>query len=93
MGITLQAKTENQKVLNGANIKIKEFAWPGTTVSFAKSFIASANACNAPNKPTTLGPRRLCAAARNLRSNTVKKATANNKGSIVYKNFNQSISR
>jgi len=90
-GITAQAKTANKKVLIGANVKIKELAGLGTTVSLANNFIASAKACKEPYSPTTFGPRRLCTAPKNLRSKTVKNATANNIGSIVDKNFNQAI--
>jgi len=65
----------------------------GIIVSFAINFKPSANACNNPNGPTTLGPRRRCTAAKTLRSNNVKKATAKIKGKIIGKHLNQSKSR
>jgi len=72
-------------------MKINELAGLGITVSFANNLIASANACKAPNKPTTFGPRRRCTAPKNLRSKTVKNATAKIIGKKVNKNFTQSI--
>jgi len=78
-------------VLTGANAKIIELEALGIIDSLASNFIASAKACKDPNKPTTLGPRRRCTAPKNLRSYTVKKATANNSGKIENKNFNQAI--
>lgn len=76
----------------GAKIKIIKLEELGIKVSLLKNFIASAIACNKPNKPTTLGPLRRCIEAKTLRSKIVKKATANNKGKIADKNFNQLIS-
>jgi hypothetical protein len=91
-GITAQDKTLKKKVLIGAKIKIIKLEELGIKVSLLKNLIASAMACNKPKSPTTLGPLRRCILAKTLRSNIVKKATANNKGKITGKNFNQSIS-
>lgn len=74
-------------------IKIIKLAKLGITVSFDNNFKASANACNAPNNPTVLGPLLRCMEANTLRSKTVKKATANNKGNKKIKKCNQLISK
>ena len=62
----------------------------GIIVSFNINFTPSANACNKPKKPTTLGPLLLCIAAKTLRSYKVKKAIDNITGKIIGKNLNQS---
>ena len=54
----------------------------GKKLSFANNFTASAIGCSKPKTKTTLGPRRICNIASNLRSINVKYATPNNMGSI-----------
>lgn len=61
-----------KKVKIGAKIKLKVFAFVGITDSFKSSFRPSANGCNKPKKPTTLGPSRCCMPPIILRSAKVK---------------------
>ena len=44
----------------GAKIKLKVFELVGITDSLSNNFKPSANGCNKPKKPTTLGPNRCC---------------------------------
>lgn len=67
----------------GAAIKIERLAELGKTVSFNNNFKPSARGCNKPKNPTTFGPLLLCIDAITLRSNSVKYATAINKGTII----------
>ena len=60
IGITLQATKDRAKDIIGARIKIILFALVGIIVSFENNFIPSANGCNNPKKPTTLGPFLYC---------------------------------
>jgi hypothetical protein len=62
-GITVHASKLKVNVNKGANKKSKLFELNGTIASFTNNFAPSANGCNNPRKPTTLGPRLLCIAA------------------------------
>ena len=53
-------------------IKMVLSAPPGITVSFTKSLKPSANGCNNPKAPITLGPRRRCIAPKIFLSANVK---------------------
>ena len=77
------------KVKIGDKTKIITLLLLGITVSLIKSLAPSAPACNNPNVPTMLGPRLRCTEAINLRSKTVKKATATNKKIIKIRLFNK----
>lgn len=91
-GIRHHPNKLNANVKIGAKMKIIKLDELGIIVSFAISFNPSANACNNPKSPTTLGPRRRCIAAKTLRSNNVKKATAKIIGKIIGRHLNQSKS-
>jgi hypothetical protein len=82
-GITAQLIKANIKVDIGATTNIKLFALLGIIISFNTNFKPSANACNNPHTPTTLGPRLRCIEPIIFLSATVKKATAINKGTII----------
>ena len=79
-GITAQASIASMKVSIGANRNSTLFAPVGTMVSLSSIFSASAKGCSKPNGPTTLGPRRICIAAKTLRSASVRKATMTSSG-------------
>ena len=55
-GITAQAINAKVIVTIGASIKIILFELAGIIISLKIYFNASANDCNKPNGPTTLGP-------------------------------------
>jgi hypothetical protein len=74
-GNTAYDKKLKNKVKIGAIIKITLLALLGIIVSLIKSFKPSAKGCKTPNRPTTLGPLRLCIPAITFLSNNVKKAT------------------
>jgi len=82
-GMTAQPTRLNINVIVGAAMKVAKLALLGKTTSFNNNFKPSAKGCNNPKKPTTFGPLRLCMEAMTLRSNSVKYATAINKGTIV----------
>jgi len=86
-GIITQPIKATTNVKMGDKTKIIGLLLLGITVSFIKSFAPSAPACNIPKVPTILGPRRRCTDAINLRSKTVKKATATNKNIIIIRLF------
>ncbi len=71
-------------------IKLEEL---GINVSFKINLTPSAKACKIPKIPTTLGPIRLCIAAKTFLSNKVKKAIDNIRGNIIGKNFKKSKSK
>ena len=79
-GITAQASMASMKVSIGANRNRSLLAPVGTMVSLSSILSASAKGCSKPNGPTTLGPRRICMAAKTLRSASVRKATMTSKG-------------
>jgi hypothetical protein len=60
----------------------------GTRISLLINLKPSATACNNPQKPTRLGPKRRWIAARNLRSDTTKNAIQTSKGTILFKTIN-----
>ena len=70
----------------GAKTKLNVFALVGITVSFSKSFKPSANGCNRPKKPTTLGPLRCCIAPMIFLSASVRYATEIKMGTTISKN-------
>ena len=74
----------------GAKMNNKLLAKLGMMVSFDNNLNASANACNNPYSPTTLGPLLRCIPAKIFLSNTVKKATIKTIGNIIGNPFNQS---
>lgn len=90
-GITAQAAKAKVKDKTGEKIKIHILAAYGITVSLARSFKASANGCNNPNTPTTLGPRRRCIVAMTFLSKSVKNATDIKIGRITHKIFKINI--
>ena len=57
-GITAQPIKLIIKVIIGDKIKINLLELLGKTVSLTNSLNPSANGCNKPYAPTTLGPRR-----------------------------------
>jgi hypothetical protein len=67
-GITAHESKLKIKINKGANKNIREFVGVGTKSSLAKSLSPSANGCNNPYSPTTLGPFRRCTDAIILRS-------------------------
>ena len=67
-GITTQAMAASTKLSSGASRNTTLSAPAGMTISFSMNFMKSANDCNMPQGPTTLGPRRSCTAAQTLRS-------------------------
>lgn len=60
------------EVIIGAAINIARFALLGKTVSFDDDFEPSAEGCDGPGNPTTLGPLRRCIEAITLRSKRVE---------------------
>ena len=70
-GTTAQAIMARMKVSIGAPMNSTRLAPLGMIVSFISILPASANACNRPNGPTTLGPRRSWMAASTFRSASV----------------------
>jgi hypothetical protein len=79
-GITAQAIKAKDMVTIGAKIKIILLALAGIIISLKIYFNASANVCNKPNGPTTLGPRLFWTKPHTLLSSQTIIATDTNMG-------------
>lgn len=84
-GIIDQPRRLKKKVKIGAKMKLNVFEFVGITDSFSSSFKPSANGCNNPKKPTTLGPIRCCIPPIIFRSANVKQATLIKTGKTIAK--------
>lgn len=79
-GIIDQLNQLNVNVNTGAAINKNKLDSPGTIVSLKINLKASAKGCKIPQRPTTLGPRRLWIPPKIFLSKSVNKATNNNIG-------------
>lgn len=86
-GINAHKNKLSNNVKIGANVNNKLFALDGTRGSLINNFKASANGCKKPKTPTIFGPRRYCSEPIIFLSNSVKKATKSNIGTIKIKYF------
>ena len=87
-GITAQPIKLKIKVIIGAIKKIVKLELLGIIVSLTNNFKPSANGCNRPINPMTLGPFLLCIIPIIFLSAIVKYATEINKGIIIARIFN-----
>ena len=73
----MTAKTANAAttLMTGAIRNTTLSARAGTMSSLSISLMGSARACNRPQGPTRIGPRRACMKARTFRSKYTRKAT------------------
>jgi hypothetical protein len=76
------------RLKHGADKNSTQLDLTGIIISFKSNFKPSANACNTPQNPVTLGPLRLCIEASSLRSAIVKNAMVSNEAIIVIKMIN-----
>ena len=87
-GKTAQPIKLKIKVNIGAIKNITIFELLGKIVSLTNSFSPSANGCNRPKKPITLGPFLLCIIPIIFLSAIVKYATEMSKGTTIARIFN-----
>lgn len=86
-GITAHAINDIINPNIGAIRYIIIFACVGKIVSFANNFTPSANGCNSPKTPTTLGPFLNCIDPNTFLSAKVTYAMAINRGTIIANTF------
>ncbi len=68
IGITAQAAKASVALTSGARMKTTLLAPAGMITSLMRYLPRSAKLCSRPKMPTTFGPRRICTAAKILRS-------------------------